>query len=169
MADLDSAIAAQRRAAADFKTAALRVSDSLWNVPRAPGKWSPAQVTDHVGLSTRVAHDFMDEKPNMGNLPFFLRPVLRYFFMRPVLKKGFPKKGKGPSIFAPAHDPMPRDQLCARIDTEVAALEADARAMVNSGKVEFTHSFFGRMAVSDYVQFNALHFDHHREQLPVGQ
>ena len=38
MADLDSALAAQSHAAADFKAAAIKVSDSLWNVPRAPGK-----------------------------------------------------------------------------------------------------------------------------------
>jgi hypothetical protein len=63
---------------------------------------------------------------------------------------------------------MPRDQLCARIDSEVAAIEADARAMVKSGKAEFTHSFFGRMSVADYVMFNARHFEHHREQLPAG-
>jgi hypothetical protein len=167
MADLESALQAQRTAADAFKAAALRVSESVWNAPRAPGKWSPAQVTDHVGVSTRVARDFMGQKPGMGSLPWFLRPVLNRFFLKPVLKKGFPKKGKGPSIFAPAHDPMPREQLCARIDSEVAALEADARAMVKSGKAEFTHGFFGRMAVADYVMFNALHFDHHREQLPT--
>ena len=167
MSDLDAAIAAQRRAADAYKAAALAVNESVWNTPRAPGKWSPAQVTDHVGLSTKVARDFMAGKPGMGNLPFFLRPVLSTFFLRPVLKKGaFPKTGRGPSIFAPAHSPMPREQLCARIDSEIAAIEADARAMVNSGKAEFTHGFFGRMAVADYVTFNALHFDHHREQLP---
>lgn len=169
MLDLESAIAAQRKAADAFKAAALRVNESAWNTPRAPGKWSPAQVTDHVGVTVKLARGAMGGKSPMGSLPFFLRPILRSFFFEPVLKKGFPKKGKGHSVFAPAHSPMPRDQLCARIDSEVAALEADARAMANSGKVEFTRGFFGRVPVADYVMFNALHFDRHREQLPVGQ
>ena len=167
MADLDSALAAQSHAAADFKAAAIKVSDSLWNVPRAPGKWSPAQVTDHVGLATKVARDAMGEKAPMGSLPRFLRPILRIFFFDKIIRNGaFPREGKGPPVFKPADQPMPREQLCVRIDTEVAAMESDARAMVKAGKTEFTHGFFGRVAVADYVMFNALHFDHHREQLP---
>lgn len=166
MADLEAALKTQRVAADAFKAAALKVRESVWNVPRAPGKWSPAQVADHVGVTTKVARDAMDETAKIGGIPFFLRPLANRFFLQPVLKKGFPKKGKGPASMAPAHDPMPRDQLCASIDSEVAALEADARAMAKAGQTEFTHGFFGRVAVADYVMFNALPFDHHREQLP---
>ncbi len=166
MVDLEAVLEAQRTAAAAFKAAALTVSESTWNVPCAPGKWSLAQVVDHVGLCTKVAHDALNEKANMGGLPFFLRPLLNCFFLQPVLKKGFPKESKGPAIFAPARDPMSRGQLCARIDAKVAALEVGARAMVSGGKTRFRHGFFGRVDVADYLMFNALHFDHHREQLP---
>jgi hypothetical protein len=169
MSDLESALAAQRRAAADFRTAALEVSDSAWNAPRAPGKWSPAQVTDHVGIATKVARDAMAEKVPTGSLPRFLRPLMRKFFFDKIIRNGaFPRKGKGPPVFAPAHEPLPREQLCARIDSEANAFESDVRAMAKAGKTEFTHGFFGRIAIADYTMFNALHFDHHREQLPAG-
>ena len=168
MADLESALAAQRRAAADFNAAALKVSDSAWNVPRAPGKWSPAQVTDHVGIATKVARDATAEKVLVGSLPRFLRPIMRKFFFDKIIRNGaFPRKGKGPPVFAPAHEPLPREQLCARIDSEANAFEADVRAMAKAGKTEFTHGFFGRISVAQYVMFNSLHFDHHREQLPA--
>lgn len=168
MSDLETSLAAQRRVADAFKTAALGVSDSVWNVPRAPGKWSPAQVTDHVGVTTRVARDAVAMKSGMGSIPAFLRPLVRALFLRPALKNGFPKKGKGPPIFAPAHAPMPRPDLIAKIDSEVAAFDTETRALEKAGKRTFVHGFFGEVSLADYVMFNALHFDHHREQLPVN-
>ncbi len=163
---LDHALAAQRAAADAFTAAALGVSDGGWNVPRAPGKWSPAQVTDHVGIATRVARDAIAGKAGMGGIPGFLRWLPRRLFFDKVLARGFPVKGKGPAAFAPAHEPKPRAELIAQIEREVAGMERDARAAAANGVTTFEHTFFGRLAIADYVMFNALHFDHHREQLP---
>jgi hypothetical protein len=166
--EVESAIALQRHAADNFKSAALRVPEPAWNVPRAPGKWSPAQVTDHVGVTTKVAHDALAGRANMGGIPKFLRPIAGAFFFKPVIAKGFPKKGKGPAIMAPAHEPMPREQLLRRLDDEVESIARAAADMARAGRTHFEHSFFGRLAVADYIRFNALHLDHHREQLPSG-
>ncbi|MDA1082562.1 MAG: DinB family protein [Gemmatimonadetes bacterium] len=168
MADLDSALKAQRTAADAFKAAAVKVPDSVWNVPRAPGKWSPAQVTDHVGVSTKVVRDAIAEKGGMGGIPRFIRWLPRKLFFDKVIAKGFPKTAKGPPAFAPAHEPKLRPDLVARIDAELDALDAEVRAMAASGKTTFEHTFFGRIAVADYVMFNAYHLDHHREQLPAA-
>ncbi|HVZ48090.1 MAG TPA: hypothetical protein VG916_04865, partial [Gemmatimonadaceae bacterium] len=58
------------------------------------------------------------------------------------------------------------NELIAQIEREVAGMERDARAAAANGVTTFEHTFFGRLAIADYVMFNALHFDHHREQLP---
>jgi hypothetical protein len=166
MTDIEQSLAAQRRAAAAFTAAALAVPDGAWNVPRAPGKWSPAQVTDHVGVATRVARDAIAEKAGMGGIPGFLRWLPRKLFFDKVLVRGFPTKSKGPAVFAPAHEPKPRAELIAQVEREVAGMEADARAAAANGTSTFEHTFFGRLKIADYVTFNALHFDHHREQLP---
>jgi len=168
MSDLESALTAQRTAADAFKAAALKVSDAAWNIPRAPGKWSPAQVADHVGVSTKLARDAAQERPGHGGIPRFLRWLPRMFYFDKVMANGFPKVGKGPPAFAPAGAPAPRADLLARIDAEVDAFAKDTREMARAGKTTFEHSFFGRISVADYVLFNALHFDHHREQLPAG-
>jgi hypothetical protein len=167
MADLESALADQQRAAEAFKAAALAVPDAVWNVPRAPGKWSPAQVTDHVGVSTRVARNTVVGHAGMGGIPKFLRWLPRRLFFDRVLTNGFPEKGRGPAVFAPAHDPLPRQKLVEQLDAEVRAFAADARAAAAAGKSTFEHPFFGRIAIADYVTFNARHLDHHRAQLPA--
>ena len=167
MSDLASAIAAQQRAADAFAAAARAVPDATWNVPRAPGKWSPAQVTDHVGVATKIGRGAVTGTVNMGSLPRFLRPIAGALFFKPVLRRGFPKKSMGPAIMAPAHEPMDRETLIARLQEEVGGAARDALEMAANGATHFDHTFFGKVSLADYIMFNALHLDHHREQLPA--
>ena len=167
MANLESIIATQQTAADAFKAAAEGVADNLWSVPRAPGKWTPAQVMDHVGIATRVARGAMSGNAKFGSLPRFLRWLPRKLFFDKVLRQGaFPRKGGGPPAFAPSTEPMPRAELYKQLDSEIAAFAALAREMSAAGRTTFEHGFFGTVAIADYVRFNALHLDHHREQLP---
>ncbi|MEA3245385.1 MAG: DinB family protein [Gemmatimonadota bacterium] len=159
-------MADQQRAADAFKAAVLAVPEGAWNVPRAPGKWSPAQVVDHVGVSTRVARNAVAGNAGMGGIPKFLRWLPRKTFFEKVLAKGFPVQGRGPAVFAPARDPMPRQKLIEQLDHELSVFVADARAAAAAGTTTFEHTFFGRIAIADYITFNARHLDHHREQLP---
>lgn len=166
MSDLETALTAQRRAADAFKHAAADVNDAAWNVPRAPGKWTTAQVVDHVGVSTRVARLAILGEINMGGIPKFLRWLPRVLYFKKVVATGFPKTGKGPPVFAPAPQPAPRPELIRQLDAEIDQLEHAVRALARTGTTHFEHTFFGRVAIADYVMFNAHHLDHHREQLP---
>jgi hypothetical protein len=50
MADVNDVLAANRAAVIDVVVAAER-SAATWTTPRAPGKWSPSQVVEHVARS----------------------------------------------------------------------------------------------------------------------
>src|SRR6266566_339156 len=50
MANVNDALAANRDAVLDLVAAAER-SAATWTTPRAPGKWSPSQVVEHVARS----------------------------------------------------------------------------------------------------------------------
>lgn len=167
MNDLDSALEAQRTAADAFESAVRAVPDASWNVPREPGKWSPAQVADHVVVSTRVARGAFAGTAGMAGIPRFLRGLARTFYFDKVVMKGFPRKGKGPPAFAPAQDPAPRADLLARLEEEVAAFEEAARTGRDAGRITLEHGFFGRIAIGDYVLFNARHLDHHAPNFPA--
>src|SRR5437773_8933669 len=48
MSSMKPTIVDNREAVDAFITAARAVAPSAWTAPRAPGKWSPGQVTEHV-------------------------------------------------------------------------------------------------------------------------
>lgn len=50
MDDLDAVLEGNRKAVDDLIAAAER-SAGVWTDPRAPGKWSPSQVVEHVARS----------------------------------------------------------------------------------------------------------------------
>lgn len=85
MSDL-TAVLPDNRAAADALIAAAERAEEVWTVPRAPGKWSPSQVVEHVARALEESANVIEGKPTrFPALPFFLRPVVRgLFFNRAV-------------------------------------------------------------------------------------
>jgi len=166
MADID-ALLASNRAATDELIAVAERSASRWSTPRAPGKWSPAQLTEHVARSLEEAANCIAERPSkLPTLPKLIRPVAGWMFRR-ILRTGkFPKaktnRAMNPESTAPAIPANPAEAR-TRLQTAQATFEREARA--RAGRT-FTHSAFGEVAVEDYVRFTELHTRHHTKQLP---
>jgi hypothetical protein len=167
MADLDSTLIANREAVNELAAAAERCA-AVWTTPRAPGKWSPSQVVEHVARSIEESANMISGAPSkFPTLPFFLRPVARTMLFSRVLKKeGFPKartnKAMNPErgSATPAEARRRLEEALARFDRECRAC-AQRDGVVSSGA-------FGRVPVADYAQFIAIHTRHHRQQLPAG-
>lgn len=168
MADLAATLAANRAAVADFAAAAERIAEERWAVPVQPGKWSPAQISDHV----TVAYD-LSLKALQGNFPGrtaprLLRPLINRFFLQPVLRNGaFAKKSKAPGIFKPDETPRPRAEAIARLRAASGAFEAALERQAAGGGTTIDHPFFGAVPIGDYLRLQEIHTRHHRAQLPV--
>ena len=66
------------------------------SVGRAPGKWSPSQVVEHVGLVLEESANVVSGTPSkFPTLPAFVRPMVRRLLFNRVLKK----RGIPPGIF----------------------------------------------------------------------
>src|SRR5579871_4050407 len=99
MPTLDDAIAANRAAGKKFLSTARTVAKEKWAQPVAPGKWSPAQILDHVAVATEVALRAIKGDASMGSIPRFLRFLPRTLGFNPTIKSGrFPEKQRGPAI-----------------------------------------------------------------------
>ncbi len=166
MADVNDALAANRAAVLDLVAAAER-SAATWTTPRAPGKWSPSQVVEHVARSlVGSANTFSGGAPSIPMPPAFLRPVLRLLFFNRILKKGaFPKGFKAHKTMNPASGPATPAEARVRLEGELARFDQECRRRVASGQ-HVVSTGFGTVSVEDFVRFNAIHTRHHCEQMP---
>jgi hypothetical protein len=167
MPDLNAALAANR-AATDELIAIAERSASTWTTPRAPGKWSPAQVTEHVARALEEAANCIAERPSkLPTLPRLIRPVAGWMFRRILRTGSFPKAKTNGAMNPVATSPaVPANAAAARerLESALASFEREARA--RAGRT-FAHTAFGVVSVEDYVRFTELHTRHHMKQIPL--
>lgn len=167
MAQIDEALAAHRAAVGELLEAGAR-SGAAWETPRAPGKWSPAQIVEHVARSIEESAQMVAGAPTkLPSLPRFLRPMLRRIaFDRTIRRSAFPR-GRTTKPFKPeSGSPTPADARL-RLDAALERFEAACRACAASGLCVVS-GMFGDVPVLDYVRFLELHAAHHRKQIPDG-
>ena len=165
MADVNSALAANRDAIRELIDAAEKAGGT-WTVPRAPGKWSPAQVVEHVALALEESANVVAGAPSkFPTLPRFVRPLVRgLFFNRVLQKKAFPK-AKTNKAFSPASGPATPAAARARLEAALANFDQACRAQSARG-TKVDSSIFGAVSVEDYATFQEIHTRHHRKQMP---
>ncbi len=168
MRDFDTARQANRRSVEDFTAQARAIASSSWHAGPAEGKWSPAQVTEHVALAYETTRDLLKNMDQKG-APALLRPVIRFLYVRPILKSGkFPRGGKAPKQFRPITSDQTSEMLCARLKAAAEGLEQDFEQFRRQGVSTLNHPFFGKIPFSDVLQFQAFHTTHHQRQLGPG-
>ncbi len=167
MADVAEALR-QNRAAVDELLAAAEGAHAVWAQPRAPGKWSPAQLVEHVARALeQSAHMIAGQPSDFPTFPRLLRPVLRGIFFNKVLKSGrFPGGARTNKALDPATGPATPADARIRLQAALGRLEQAARSR-GAGEQRVNSTIFGWVPLHDYVTFQALHTRHHRGQLPV--
>ena len=166
MADVNDVLAANRAAVIELVAAAER-SAATWTTPRAPGKWSPSQVVEHVARGLEEGANVVSGAPSIPMPPAFLRPLLRLYFNR-ILKKGvFPKGWKAAKALNPTRGPATPAQARVRLEGALARFDQECRRRVASGQ-HVVSGGFGTVSVEDLVRFSALHTRHHCKQMPAA-
>jgi len=166
MSNIDAILTESRAAMDDFSSAAER-SAHLWTTPRAPGKWAPYQVVEHVALALEESANAVAEVPSkFPILPSLLRPLVRGAVFNRILKKNAFFKAKTSKALDPKSGPATPAEARQRLDTALAKFDTACRARVSSLPL-FESTVFGRISVEDYARFQELHIRHHRKQLPA--
>lgn len=162
MADLQAALQAHREAIEAFLAAARAVPAERWDQPRASGKWSPAQVVEHVTLAYETGRRVLyGDVPSRG-LPRIFRPLVRRLLINPVLRTGrFMSGSRSPKIFQPSGSPAAVGLLLDRFQAATSGFAKDAAGRPPT----LEHPYFGRLSVADFVRFQAIHARHHQAQL----
>lgn len=165
MADVNAVLGANRDAVAQLIAAAEKCG-AAWPVPRAPGKWSPSQLVEHVARSMDESANVVSGAPaKFPTLPFFLRPVVRVLLFNRVLsKKAFPK-ARTNSALDPTIGPATPADARIRLESALAGFDRACRACADGGGA-VASATFGTVSVEDYARFIELHTRHHCKQMP---
>jgi hypothetical protein len=164
MADVNDVLAANRAAVDDLVAAAER-SAATWTTPRAPGKWSPSQVVEHVARGLEEGANIVAGAPSIPMPPAFLRPLARLAFNRVLKKDAFPKGFKAHKALNPGSGPATPAEARVRLEGAYARFDQECRRRAASGQ-HLVSTAFGTVSVEDFVRFNAIHTRHHCKQMP---
>lgn len=164
MADLDTALAACKDASDQLASAGER-SGPAWAVPRAPGKWSPSQIVEHVARALEESANVAAGRPSKFlKLPAVLHPIVRGLLFKRVLKTSAFPKAKTNKAMNPVAGPATPAAGRARLDIATRAFDAACRELAERGGRMQTTTF-GTVGVEEYVRFMEIHTRHHRKQL----
>jgi hypothetical protein len=164
MADLNTALAAIKEAIEQLIATGERCGPA-WTAPRAPGKWSPSQIVEHVARSLEESANMAAGRPSkFPRLPAVVHPLVRGLLFKRVLRRGAFPKAKTNRAMHPVSGPATAAEGRARLETAHDTFDAACRQLASHGEPIRT-TIFGVVSVADYVRFMELHTRHHGKQM----
>jgi hypothetical protein len=163
-------VASNRRAVSAFVEAVRAVAPARWAVPRAPGKWSPSQVTEHVVLTYEQSRRMLEGTFVGPAQPWFKQLLARRFGLPRLFKRGDFGTGplQGPDFIQPSDAPPSSALLLERLNLAARDLEQHLAGGSGAKPTMVVHPIFGRLPLTDLLHFLWIHTDHHRPQLDAG-
>ena len=162
MADIDTALAASRDAVEQLIRAGEQ-SGAAWAAPRAPGKWSPSQIVEHVARGLEEGANVVAGRTTLPMPPAVIRLIARFMFKRVLRKAAFPNGFKAHKAMNPASGPATPAEGRIRLETAHQKWDEVCRRIAADGRPII--SLFGSVPVQDFVRFNELHTRHHTKQM----
>jgi DinB superfamily len=164
MADINTALDASKDAMEQLIIAGERTG-TAWTSPRAPGKWSPSQIVEHVARGLEESANIAAGRPStFPMLPAVVLPIVRLLFFKPILRKAvFPNGYKAAKAMNPASGPATAAE--GRVRLEIAHQKFDEACRQAASHGERMRTVFGAVPVADCVRFTELHTRHHGKQM----
>jgi len=171
MSDLNMSLEGDHSAVAAL-LAAADGAGAAWTVPRAPGKWSPSQVVEHVARILEESANVVSGAPSkFPSIPFFVRPIARALVFRRTLKKNAFPRMKAIPAFDPASGSgwmsasATPSEARVRLEQALNRFDQACRARAASGQ-DVMSTIFGAVPVAEFARFQELHIRHHYLQMP---
>ena len=117
MTDINTALTASNEAIQQLLLAGERTR-TAWTSPRAPGKWSPSQIVEHVARSLEESANMAAGRPSkFPKLPAVVHPIVRGLLFKRVLRKAVFPKAKTNKAMNPASGPATPAEGRVRLET----------------------------------------------------
>jgi uncharacterized damage-inducible protein DinB len=155
-------------AVAGFLSTVERVPADRWKVPRAEGKWSPAETLEHLAIAYDVLLRELETGVGMKVVTsVWQRLLLRVTMVPRILRTGiFPKNARAPREVRPQMPPSDKATAIAAFREKADRFAAEvARTRAARPRARLTHAYFGSAPLADGLLLVARHIEHHRRQL----
>jgi len=167
MAEIDTALAASRDAVDELIRAGEQ-SGAGWSVQRAPGKWSPSQIVEHVARGFDEGANIAAGRASKVPMPpALVRLIGRFLFRRVLRKATFPMGFKAHKAMNPTSGPATPAEGRIRLETAHQQFDEACRRSAAAGRPITSH--FGLVPLQDFVRFSELHTRHHTKQMAARQ
>ena len=165
---LDQA-AADHREAIDAVLRTLETVDpALWNQPSGPGKWSPAEVAQHLFLSYGPPTAELEGGQGfVVRVAWWKRPLLRWKVLPVILAGGFPRGAPAPRECRPRDAAPDSGEAIRRLREASTVFERRLCEAAGRERVRLTHAYFGKLTAPQILKLLASHAGHHRKQFPA--
>lgn len=162
----------EHRAAVEaFLARAAAVPAAYWHEPRAPGKWTPAQETVHVGLVYEVLLRELAGGAGARRIGrSWQRWIWRWWGRPLVLLSGrIPVAVRAPGEVVPPAASGGQEELLEMLAARSEAFEVAIRhAAAEGARRGATHPYFGPLSLVGTVRFCNVHIRHHTAFLPAA-
>jgi hypothetical protein len=156
-----------RRALAAYLETAAALAEDAWDRPWAPGKWTPAHITEHLTLAYEaLITEAREGKPMKLRLPAWRRTLLRWVLLPHILfHRSFPVRAPAPREMRPDAARAPRGEALALLAEMGERFEHEVLAAHGRGIQTLTHPYFGGIGFRRGFRFVAVHVEHHHRQI----
>jgi hypothetical protein len=156
-----------RAALASFASAVAALEPGAWTRPRAEGKWTPAEVTEHLRLSYGAFLQEIRGGAAMRMRVFGVRRrLLRWLVLPHILfHRTFPLRAVSPRELRPEDPGLPPGEAVARLLALAAEAEREIDAARGRPDAVLTHPYFGAIDLTRGLRFAAVHVEHHVRQV----
>ena len=163
----DEAVEEHRAALAAFMDVAERLREDAWNAPWAPGKWTRAQVAEHLALSYEaVIRELATGEGIRVRVTGLKLRLLRWIFMPHILfHRSLPMRVVAPREVRPAEVGTPRAVVLRRLRELGVRVEMEMERAMESGGGSLTHPYFGVIPPLKAMRLMAIHIEHHTRQI----
>jgi hypothetical protein len=167
MDDLRSTFAAHRQEIDIYIDVAKALDPARWAAPPAAGRWSPAQITDHLFRTYEFGSGVIEGTVTVQRLPALMRWMIARFWLRPALRNGrVTGRTRAPKFFEPDAAGGAPEDLLPRLRTASERFAGLVDRGTGRGVAAVDHPMFGSVPLIDFLRLQVIHVRHHRAQLP---
>jgi len=166
----DEAVDEHRTALAAFLDSAELLREDAWSQPWGPGKWTRAQIAEHLALSYEAGiREVTSGEAMTVRVPPFRLKLLRLVLLPHILfHRSIPLRARSPRELRPGEVTTPRPELLRRLRALAERFENEMERAYHSGGGGLTHPYFGKLDAVKGMRFMAIHVEHHTRQIARG-